>query len=276
MKKPTCSKLLAFLTVAIACGLFLFPTPKATPPIERDFAEIVASGRLKAVSEYNFLAYQVKEDSVTGFYYELVSAFARDYGLTLDMVSEPNFEKRLEGLANRTYDLIATGILATSELKDSLLLTIPILRNKEVLVQRKKELLSDTLHFIQNPLQLAGKTLHVEGSSPSILRIRNLSNEIGDTIYVAEMSPYGTEQLIALVASGDIEYAVCNESIARKAADSMPQIDVSTAISFNQFYSLGVSKQSPVLHDTLNAWLSKFMKTKEYRQLYRKYLLMQN
>ena len=101
----------------------------------------------------------------------------------------------------------------------------------------------------------------VEGS-PSILRIRNLGNEIGDTIYIKEVEKYGSEQLIALVAHGDIDYAVCEESIARAAADSLPQIDINTAISFTQFYSWGVSKQSPVLLDSLNTWLEKIQKRK--------------
>ena len=70
---------------------------------------------------------------------------------------------------------------------------------------------------IRSQLDLAGKTLNVVKGSPSILRIRNLSNEIGDTIYVNEIEKYGSEQLIAMVAHGDIDYAVCDEGIARMA-----------------------------------------------------------
>lgn len=77
--------------------------------------------------------------------------------------------------------------------------------------------------------------------------------------------------LSPLVAHGDIDYAVCEESIARAAADSLPQIDINTAISFTQFYSWGVSKQSPVLLDSLNAWLERFKKGKEYQKIYKRY-----
>ena len=82
------------------------------------------------------------------------------------------------------------------------------------------------------------------------------------------MSP---EQLISLVAHGDIDYAVCDESIARAVADSLSQIDINTAISFTQFYSWAVSKQSPVLLDSLNTWLDKFQKKSEYQKIYKKY-----
>ena len=176
----------------------------------------------------------------------------------------------MERTSEGKYDVIAYGILATSEWKDSLLLTLPIALNKQVLVQRKARSDSDSL-FIRSQLDLAGKTLHIVKNSPSMLRIRNLGNEIGDTIYIQEIEKYGPEQLISLVAHGDIDYAVCDESIARTAADSLPQIDINTAISFTQFYSWAVSKQSPVLLDSLNSWLSSFKKGKEYKKIYKKY-----
>ena len=168
-----------------------------------------------------------------------------------------SFDERLRGLSDGRYDVIAYGILATSELKDSLLLTSPIILNKQVLVQRKANGENDSL-YIRNQLDLAQKTLHVVKGSPSILRIQNLGNEIGDTIYIKEIEKYGSEQLISLVAHGDIDYAVCDESIARAVADSLPQVDINTAISFTQFYSWAVSKQSPALLDSLNTWLDKF------------------
>lgn len=104
-----------------------------------------------------------------------------------------------------------------------------------------------------------------------MLRLRNLEAEIGDTIYIQEMDKYGSEQLISLVAHGDINYAVCEESIAIAAADSLPQIDISIAIGFTQFYSWAVNKQSPILLDSLNVWIDDFKKRKEYKRIYRKY-----
>ena len=56
-----------------------------------------------------------------------------------------------------------------------------------------------------------------------------------------------------------------------RTADSIPQIDINTAISFTQFYSWAVSKQSPALLDSLNTWLDKFQKEKEYQKIYKKY-----
>lgn len=236
----------------------------------RDYAAIAKEGTLRVATEYNSISFYVDGDTVSGFHYELIEAFARDKGLKVEVNPLMSFEERLKGLSEGQYDVIAYGILATSELKDSLLLTSPIVLNKQVLVQRKENSENDSL-YIRSQLDLARRTLHVVKGSPSILRIRNLGNEIGDTIYIQEIEKYGDEQLIALVAHGDIDYAVCDESIAEAAADSLPQIDINTAISFTQFYSWAVSKQSPVLLDSLNTWLDKFQKEKEYRKIYQKY-----
>lgn len=236
----------------------------------RDYAEIAASHTLRATMEYNSVSYFITGDTISGFNYEMLQAFARDHNLQTDIQPEMAFDKCLEGLAQGKYDIIANGILATSELKDSLLLTIPIALSRQVLVQRKPVSDDDTLH-IKSLLDLGGKTVHIVKDSPYMLRIRNLGDEIGDTIYMQEVEKYGSEQLISLVAHGDIDYAVCEKSIAEAVADSLPQIDISTAIGFTQFYSWAVSKQSPNLLDTLNTWIEQFKKGKEYQKIYRKY-----
>ena len=270
MKK---TKLLKYVILGVAATLiatFLMPKKEKVQGQPRDYAEIAAEGTLRAATEYNSISFYVDGDTLSGFHYELIEAFARDHNLKVAISPEMSFNERLEGLAEGKYDVIAYGILATSELKDSLLLTAPIVLNRQVLVQRKIDAPDDSL-FIKSQLDLAGKTLHVVKGSPSILRIQNLGNEIGDTIYVEEVDKYGSEQLIALVAHGDIDYAVCDESIARAIADSLPQIDINTAISFTQFYSWGVSKQSPVLLDSLNTWLNRFKERQEYKDIYQKY-----
>lgn len=255
--------------IAAVAATFLTEKKKPVQRHPRDYAEIKRSDTLNAVTEYNSLSYFVDGDTVAGFQYELIHAFARDKGLKVKLIPEMSFEKRLEGLSDGTYDLIAYNIAVTSALKDTIALTEPILLSKQVLVQRKGE--KGDSAYISSQLELANKTLHIVKGSPAMLRIQNLSNEIGDTIYVREIEKYGPEQLLAMVAHGDIDYAVCDESIAKASIDSLPQLDIDTDISFTQFYAWGVSKQSPALLDTLNQWLKKYIRSKEYRQMYKKY-----
>lgn len=236
----------------------------------REYKEIEKSGVLRAVTEYNSVSYYVDGDTLAGFSYELLKRFAEAKGLKLEITPEMSYEQRRLDLEKGKYDIIADNNVTTSELKDSLLFTRPIILNKQILVQRKRELVSDSV-YISTQLDLSKKTLNVVKGSPAISRIHNLSNEIGDTINIHQIDKYGQEQLLALVASGDIDYAVCDEFIAKASLKDFPQLDISTPISFTLFYSWGINKKSKTLLDTLDTWLNHFITTKEFEELNRKY-----
>lgn len=241
--------------------------PKFTP---RDYPEIIESGILRAVTEYNTISYHVDKDSLSGFDYELLNAFAQAKNLQLEVTPEMSFEERLKGLNKGKYDLIATETTVTTRSKDSLLFSHTLLLSKQVLVQRKLEEGKDSL-YIHNQLELGHKTLHVVKGSPALLRLHNLISEIADTIYIQEIEQYGPEQLMAMVSGGDIDYAVCDENIAKANMHLYPNLDIDTDISFTQFYAWGVAKHSPILLDSLNQWLDEYMKSKDYQKLYKKY-----
>lgn len=84
--------------------------------------------------------------------------------------------------------------------------------------------------------------------------------EIADTIYIREVELYGTEQLISMVAAGDIDYAVCDEYIARAFAQNYTNLDINTDIGFTQFYAWGIGKHAPILRDSLNSWLQDYQR----------------
>lgn len=261
-----------FIALAIAAGIILLNTQKEqqTAFTPRDYDEIASSGILRAVTEYNAVSYHVTDDTLQGFDYELLNIFASEKGLKLEITPEMSFEKRLQGIICGKYDILATGTVVTTQLKDSLFFTRTLLLSKQVLVQRKKEDGKDSL-YIRNQLDLANKHLHVIKGSPALLRIHNLINEIADTIYIDEVDLYGPEQLLAMVSGGDIDYAVCDENIAKASIKEFPNLDINTDISFTQFYAWGVSKHSPALLDSLNVWMDSFIQTKTYKNLYNKY-----
>lgn len=261
------------IAIAIATGIILLGTRKenkVSPSAPRDYTDILQEGTLRAVTEYNSVSYHLKGDTLEGFDYTLLHAFTKEKGLKLEITPEMSYEKRLQGMIEGKYDLLATGTVVNVQSKDSLLFTQTLLLSKQVLVQRKKDTKNDSL-YIDNPLKLAHKTLHVIKDSPALLRVHNLMEEIADTIYIEEVALYGAEQLLAMVAEGDIDYAVCDENIARSALTHYPNLDIDTQISFTQFYAWGVNKHAPVLLDSLNTWLEHYLKTKAYQKLYKKY-----
>jgi membrane-bound lytic murein transglycosylase MltF len=278
MKKIVKSKLtylvaVAVLAAGVCTGYYYMENPKEEvlpAPVLRDYDAIVAEGVIRATTEYNSTDFYVNGDTLSGFHYELLNLFAKDKGLKVEITPEMSFEKRIRNLYEGKCDVVAYGVVATNEVKDFLLLTVPLMLSKSVLVQRKQEQ-EPYPYYIESLLDLSGKTIHLVKGSPSIMRIRNLETEIGDSIYTKEVDKYGSEQLMAMVAHGDIDYTVCDEHIARASTDSLLNLDIHTDVSFNQFYSWGTSKQSPVLRDSLNVWLLSFRRTIQYKELYNKY-----
>lgn len=237
----------------------------------RSYQDIINSGVIHTTTEYNSIGFHVENDTIAGFHYELIQKFAKSKGLKVEIIPSMNLHEQIEGLNTGKYDIIASSMLITTEQKDSVLLfTQPILHNRQILVQRKPSENADST-YIKDILELGKKTVYIPQGSPAYHRIQNLATEIADTIYIKEIPKYSTEQLMSLVAHSDIDYAICEESIAKGIISQYPQLDINTAISFNQFYGWGVNKKSTELRDSINQWLEKYMQTKDFSQLTNRY-----
>lgn len=264
---------LLLLIVAIVAMILLRTSMKGsrnTFMAPRDYNEIISSGELNVVTDYNSIGLYASGDSLQGFQREMILALEKEWGIKVNLFLENSLDENLEGLLTMRYDLVARNIPVNIKLKDTFAFTNPITLNKQVLVQRKQEY-NDSVEPIRQHLDLAGKTIRVANDSPVILRLNNLSHEIGDTIFIVEDPTYETEQLVMMVASGDIDFTVCDEKMAIQLAKVLPEIDIETDISFTQLESWSVRKDSPVLLDSLNSWLDRFKTTPAFKRIYRKY-----
>jgi membrane-bound lytic murein transglycosylase F len=99
----------------------------------------------------------------------------------------------------------------------------------------------------------------------------SLSAEIGENINVVEVA-WEAEELIRNVAKGEIEYAVCDENVARVNSTYYPEIDIRTPVSFPQNIAWGLRKDnSQTLLNELNSWISTYKTSRSYALLYAKY-----
>lgn len=268
--KKLLSLYIILLFGVVLCMVILIFLQKKNKYIPRDYNEIKKEGVLRMVTEYNQTGYYISGDTIEGFQYELAQAISQLTGLEIEIHLEMSLTKSFEELSKQNYDIIARNIPVTTELKDHYLFTDPVLLNKQVLVQRTAES-NNGASPIRNQLELAQKTLYVPQDSPALLRLKNLEQEIGDTIYVVEDMLYSSEQLIIMVASGDIDYAVCDYQIASRSQNQFPQIDIKTDISFTQLQSWALRKNSPILLDSLNSWLSQIKENGLYNKIYTRY-----
>lgn len=274
MKENRTTYTLALCALLVLVGATLLQTRKNTGPAPRSYKEIIRSGELRVLTESSSAETLEGEDTVVGFHRELVQAFAHEKHLKLEINSEMNLHHQVQALAEGRFDLIADNLLITQEQTDSTLVyTQPILKNRLILVQKKKDTGKGDSLYIARQIDLGGKTIHIPKSSPILYRISNLAEEIGDSITVTE-EECNNFQLMQLVSKGDFDYAVCEESSARRFISQFPNLDICIAISFNQFYGWGVNKQSPALLDSINAWLKHYTKTKAFKKLAEKYQVL--
>ena len=244
------------LIIAIVSALML--PSKLGKGNRRDYAEIMQEGILRvAIKSASGSHYVNDEDELDGFHYQLIKLFAEEHGLTLEVIPEMSQSVQDSLLESRACDLIANGRLLTTDIDTfRIRYTRPVTVDRLLLVQRKTDTDSLCPH-LQTSIDLAGKTICIPEDSPSKQRIRHMMEEIGDSIHIREIPRYGSEQLLAMVAHGDICYAVCEENVVRTHIHQYPQLDAGLPISFNQFYSWIVGAQSPALLDSLNVWIER-------------------
>jgi len=254
------------------------PTPKiSSSTISFDLDSIIKRGKLIAVTDFNSTNYFLYKGEPMGFHYELLKEFTEHLGIDLEIITENHLDHAFNFLKTGEADLLAVGLTVSSERKKEIQFTDPIFETRQVLVQRKprnwRSMTEEAIsrHLIRNQLDLAHKTVYVQENSIHLDRLRTLAGEIGDTVNVIAV-PYESEDLIKNVASGEIDYTVCDENIARVNATYYTGIDVNTPVSFPQNIAWGVRRvNSGKLLDELNSWIASYRKTTDYALLYAKY-----
>jgi Predicted soluble lytic transglycosylase fused to an ABC-type amino acid-binding protein len=231
-----------------------------------DYPEIRNKGVIRIITEYNQTGYYISGDTIQGFQYELSQAISDVSGLEVHITLSNQLSESMELLADHKYDIIAQNVSINTEYKEDFLFSDPITLNRQVLVQK-----TDNPMFIQNQLDLAGKEIYVHQNSPAKFRLRNLEREIGNSINIIEEKTYSDEQLIVMVANGEIDYAVCDHGLAIAYQSLYPEINIDTNISFTQLQSWIVRKDAPILLDSLNVWLNKIKENGVYDEIYKRY-----
>ncbi len=239
---------------------------------------VLRRNKLIATTDYNSTNYFIYRGEPMGYQYELLKSFADYLGVKLEIKIINSLNESFECLEQSRCDMIALGLTVTKDRKDIVSFTNPLTQTKQVLVQRKPENWRkmrtwDEIekHLIRDPLNLAGETIYIQKNTTYLLRLNNLSDEIGADINVIEAEDATVEDLISQVAEGKIDYTVCDEHIALVNRKYYTDIDIKSAISFSQNIAWAVKPGADGLLDTINSWLVTFKKTKTYAFLYNKY-----
>lgn len=244
-----------------------------------DLEEILTAGKIRVVTNYNSTNYFVYKGQPMGYQFELLQEFATFIGVKLEVTVNNDLQTNFEALQNGLVDIIASNLPVMRESEDYIAYTAPHSFSRQVLVQQaysSDQKGSNNIQYntlIRNQLDLAGKSIYVQKGSAYVQRLRNLANEIGDSIHIVEIPDYEVEQLVELVAAGEIPYTVCDENLAIVNLNFYPNLDVETPVSFPQKQAWAVNKNAPELLNAINNWMVSFTQTPRYQRIYQKYFL---
>jgi membrane-bound lytic murein transglycosylase F len=266
------SGFLFFLVVIFfSCGRGKKDTSGGKEENKSRLLHIQETGILKVVIDYNSTNYFVYRGKPMGYQYELVLALCEDLGVKPEITVSNNMAGTFEGLKSGRFDLVAKNLTVTRARRQEVAFTKPLKQTRQVIVQRKPSLSNPDSTHLSNTLELAGKKIHVQQNTTYSRRLMHLSEEIGHPIEIVEDSVNGVEQLVAMVARGEINYTVCDENVALLNQSYYPNIDVSLKISFPQNIAWAVHKDAHNWREYLNRWIVQFKKTSEYREIYHRY-----
>lgn len=245
---------------------------KAIPEPTIDFTEIKVRKELKALVDYNSTSYFLYKGSPMGFEYELLSRYAKETDLALKIIPINDLSSIIDSLNEDVGDIIAANLTVTKDRQEKAAFSQPIIRTKQVLVQRANSNKDDATLFVKRVEDLIGQEVYVQKGSSFFKRILNLSDEIGGDIIIKEVAGnITTEELIGKVSKGEIPFTIADEHVAKINKAFYRNIHIKNAISLEQQIAWAVRKESPDLLISLNKWLDEFRKTTDYRVIYLKY-----
>lgn len=233
-----------------------------------DLLQIKDSGILVALTLNSSISYFDYRGEPMGFQYELAKQFAESQGLKLKIKTAQSTYDLVHKLLQGEGDFIAYPLPVTKEFKDSVAFCGEDIITHQVLVQRNGK----NPKPITDVTELIGKEVYAKPGK-YLQRLINLDKELGGGILIHEVTDdsISTEDLIAKVANGEIDYAVCDNDLARLNKTYYQQLNINLAISFDQRASWAVRKTSPLLGEAADLWHKENVTSPAYRASTKRY-----
>ncbi|MPL84791.1 Membrane-bound lytic murein transglycosylase F [bioreactor metagenome] len=237
--------------------------------LQVDLPQLKVKGELTAVTLYSSTSYFQYKMQPMGYEYDLIRDFAHSQGLKLNIKVAQNISKLSEMLLNGEADVVAYPLPVTNTLRQEVIFCGREELSTQVLVQRSNK--GDTL--VKDVTQLIGKTVYVKHGTKYHERLTNLNDELGGGIHIAdiEKDTVTSEDLIEMVAKGEIPFTVSDDKLARLNKTYYNNINISLKISFLQRSSWAVSKNSPLLAEAINAWATDKASDYNFKAITKRY-----
>lgn len=214
---------------------------------------------------YAPLNYYLYDDTLGGYSYDLLREISRTQGVVFNYVPVTSSEEAVKLLGNGAVDMIAS-LPVSAHMPGGLLLTDSVYTDHLVVVYNLKE----GEEPVESPFRLAGQKIDLPAGSAALVRLRNLRDEIGDTIFLEQHNDLSDELLAMKVANGDYDFGVVNSRVAERLRKDYPHL-ASMAVGFTQLQSWAVADSALLLR--INNLLKQTRDSEATGNLRRRYQL---
>lgn len=234
-----------------------------------DFPEILARDTLNIILGYNSLNYFIYKGTPMGYQYEIVNNLTKDMGLKVKLTISNDLERAFQCVAFGSCDLVAMDLTIDKNRFPGVAFTDSLYSMSAVLIQQDS--INNTEGYISRIEDLDEKNIHVSQKTYFIKQLHHLEDSLNIKMNIIEIPDLGTEDLIRMVATGLIDYTICDENLATINSMYYSQLDFSLKLCKALPIGWAVSSNAPLWLDSLNSWLSQFTKSYTFRFLKIKY-----
>ena len=234
--------------------------------------QIFRKGELNVLTLSGSMSYFIYKGEPKGYEYELLSSFAENLNLKINIRLAENETKLKEMLLNGEGDLIAYNIPITNTGKEQVTYCGREEIDEQVLVQRSNK--GDTI--LKDVTGLIGKDVWVIHDSKYYHRLKNLNDELGGGINIRtiEKDTVTVEDLIEMVSKGKIPYTFSDADMAKLNKTYFSNINIDLLVSHPQRSSWAVRKTNPGLAAAINLWFEENQNATQYKRIMKRYFEM--
>jgi membrane-bound lytic murein transglycosylase F len=211
--------------------------------------------------------YSLNKGAPVGLEYDLLSLFAKEQGLTLEIKVIDEASHLLDSLQAGYGDLAAANFNITDDTLVGVLFTEPLFEARHRLIQRK----SPATRF-KTVAQSHVPVVMLRKRSPFFQSLSNYVREKELNVRIEEAPDHLTdEELIEMVSEGEIDYTVADGNVAKVVTAYYSNIDYETTLTEKLPIGWAVSGQSVDLLNALNRWIVKRKNSSDFAYTVKKY-----
>ncbi len=250
---------------AVFLALILAGLPLAYSCAEQGdgLRKIREAGEIRVFTRNNAHCYYNYRDKPMGFEYELAKAFSEYLGVRLTVVT-PDWDDLIPKLEEGAGDFIAASMTITEQREERVDFSGGYLEVQQQVVVHKNNRNMDSVE------DLEGRTIHVRSGTSYLQRLEEIQKQ-GLDFEIVQHKDLPTEELIRMVAKGEIDLTVADSNIAMLNRRYFPDVRIAFPLEEAQYLGWAVRPGEGALLKEMNRFFEKIREDGTFAKIYEKY-----